>query len=278
MPKMDHFSYTALSDYQRCQRKFYYNHVRRLTTPRRQTALEFGAGWHSAQHVWHTTRDLAKAQAAFDLAWGECGGDDAGDTLRTAATAKRMMAEYSQRYAEEPFKVVASEEAGEFDEGGFLFVFRLDRRLDWGGKPVLGESKTTKYLTYTYFQQFKPNLQVDMYLIGARKAYGIPYQDVLVDASWVGKIDTTKKKLEERHVRDITSRTDGQLDETRRLIVDLAKEITGKGKFEEFLPNFGACSDYGGCPYREVCASPLDVRERILAADFTVKPLRKEEV
>ena len=271
MPKFHHFSYTSLSDYQQCQRKFYFKHVRRLEPPMRQLALEFGSAWHAAMHTWHLERDQAKALAVFK----EKFQDDPNDALRTQATAARMLKNYVGRYAQEPFTVVGSEEYGEFTAGGFLFVFRTDKRILWDKRPWLLEHKTTKYLSYTYFSQFKPNLQCDMYLIGAREQWGIPYHDILIDASWVGT-EGTKKKLEEQHVRDTTNRTDSEAEEAKKIIVDLATEITGKETFEQFIPNFGSCAEFGGCPFKAVCGAPPDARERIIEAEFRVKPPQEE--
>lgn len=69
--------------------------------------------------------------------------------------------------------------------------------------------------------------------------------------------------------RDITHRSAAALDEylenTYRW-VSLAREFTA----EDYWPmNESSCGNYGGCPFRSICALAPSNRERFLSTTFT---------
>ena len=258
-------SHSRIKTYQTCQRKFYWEYVRRIVPSGRSYPLEFGLAWHLAMGKWHHHRDLGQAIAAFNATFL-----DGEDRKRTQDTAKVMLTKYAERYPEEPFTITATERWIEQPLGPVLYRVRVDHLISWQGEPQILEHKTTSSLGFHFLKSFKPNTQVVGGIWAARKEFDGPINTMVIDIALVTKLEPRDG---DRFVRYPEVVEDWQLEEFESYIVDVGTEIQLKGpEFEEYTPNWGACTQYGECPYRRLCVVPHSVRENVIAAEYQPRP------
>jgi RecB family exonuclease len=261
-------SYTKLKTWQTCQRKFYWQYVRRIEPLARNVALDFGSAWHKAMSEWHTKRDLDLAIAAFELAFA----DEPSDTKRTQATAKKMLTLYSQRYANEVFKIVADERRFELQLGAITWTGQIDKLIDWDGKPFVLDHKTTTSLGSHMLKGFKPNLQIAGYVMAANRLYDPRYHNVLIDIAWVGKTEPTSGERFIRYPEAVEAWEEAEFEhflQAEGLKIQLAT------KFDDYTPNWSACTQYGECPFRTLCMSPPAIREKLIETHY--QPIKRRQ-
>jgi CRISPR/Cas system-associated exonuclease Cas4 (RecB family) len=257
------FDYSMLSTYMTCQRKFYFRHVKDLTTKTRATALEFGHSIHSALNQWFKTNSVEKMLSAFKQDWDACGGDTIDDSKRTLDKANRILKGYVVKYQQEPFTVLENEKSFELPmAGGLTYIGRKDRLVDWQGAIYVLEHKTSSQLGYSTFDKFKPNMQLDGYIYSARQDRPACHGCV-VDVLLVAK-------TKEDYARKIETRTDEEIALFPGLFNNIALDVQESITNDRWVPNFEACTYYGACPYRTICMQSPQLWDRICSTEYIV--------
>ena len=269
--------------------------------------LVFGSSWHEAMDcVWGAfkegfngdTESLAKlAFMTFCEKW-EAEGMTPLEQMddfelkqlkaRTPMTAYEMIFEYiAQREKflreitildiEPPFAVPLDP-----DNPDLWYVGRLDKIWERRGDIYAMEHKTTSLYSTTstfrsgFVDSFSPNSQIDGYIHAGNMLYGDKFKGVWVDAALVHlKVHDGFKIIP---VDRIFKQIDGWLYETHYWIdqIDLChKELEEAGG--NFMPTFpkntNACSDFGGCPYMNICRGyPNPSEQHEAPAGFIEKP------
>lgn len=262
-------SYSKLTTYSTCQRKYYWSYIKKIQPQGRQMPLEFGSAWHLAMEAWHGDKSgLEGAIRAFNGAFQ----DRPGEVRRTQAVAKRMLTLYTQRYEVETFSVLKQESALEIPVEEFLYVMKIDKVINEDGVVKGMEHKTTSSLGYHYLKSFKPNLQIAGYIKGLREKVDPRIDTMLID---IALVSIREPRDGERFMRYPERVDQWELDEATNVIVRLGREIAAKGEgFDAYVPNWNACTLYGECPFRQLCLAPASAREAITRMQYQPKEER----
>jgi hypothetical protein len=306
MKKDRYYDNTRVSSFRECPRKFFYRHVQHWVPDTTGAPLVFGSSWHEAMDVvWQRlssgsnldTNELAiEALRAFIDHWVSEGlpsldemGPEEIDRLgfRNPATAHEMLIHYiDERRSllegsefelisfEEPFAVPLDPE-----DDSLLYVGRLDKVFKLKGRHYVGEHKTTAWykkdggFRYEFLDSFSPNSQIDGYLFAARMLYGKSLKGVWIDAALVHK--TVHDAFKIIPIERLTAQLDSWLWETKYWIqqIDANKEADLSGDYMAAYPkNTQACSNYGGCPYLDLCKMWSNPSEKETPQGFRYDP------
>lgn len=238
--------------------------------------------------VTQDTMDIVKeGMKAFQAYWEENAisaelfeSDNGGrPEIRNAQTAMEMLYNYVEERKgmlgsrdfelleiEKPFAVPLDP-----DDQSLIYIGRLDKVFRYQKRIYIGEHKTTSMykregpFQNAFVDSFSPNSQVDGYLYAAYHTYGKEFKAVWIDAALVHKDihDGFRFIPVERQFSQI----DTWLWEVRYWIsqIEANKEVyrdisgtPGIGhNSNPYLPAFPkntvSCTQYGGCPYLDVC-------------------------
>jgi hypothetical protein len=131
-----------------------------------------------------------------------------------------------------------------------LYCGRLDMVAEFAGGVFGEDDKTTSSLGATWSRQWDLRSQFTGYSWGMKQSAGIKLQGMLVRG-----ISILKTKYETQQA--ITYRPDWMVDEWFSYTCDLVEELVKnwkRGVWRKTLDH--ACTDYGGCAFRQPCLSP----------------------
>ena len=129
--------------------------------------------------------------------------------------------------------------------------------------PMVCDHKTTAALGSQFYNRIKPNHQYTGYLLAARQCLGIDTNLFMVNG-----IQVAKTKCE--FARQVTERSEEDFQEFSAAVIAGVKSFLdayNSGNFPQHAPN--SCSNYGSCPYLDVCSAPSSLRENIISAKFS---------
>lgn len=153
-----------------------------------------------------------------------------------------------------------------FEDDGIEFVGQIDQIVVYNGDEVIRDQKTTGgWLGPKYFQAFHLDHQPSLYLLAGYVTAKRQISTFLIDAV---RVTATQSE----YGRGLTMRTPAQLEEWRNdahAAIGAAQRATLENKFP---PRYSACSMYGGCVFRSICAKSPEMRERHLRLDFVKEP------
>lgn len=236
-PPLDHLSWSSISSYRSCPRRFAYAYIEHAPAERRSAALPFGSAVHRAIELLHQARlegaklpGLTDLTAAYENSWQketaegpELAFGKAEDPKTLNALAERMLAAYRQHVAESVTagQLLAIEHSERFNivaEAPPLEA-RLDRvELD-GDVLLVTDTKTSKNRwNDTKIRESQP--QVVLYgfgLIGMRNAMGAKRIRARFEVLTKGKKPTIQV-IEPEITRDDALRVRELVGETWRAI------------------------------------------------------------
>jgi hypothetical protein len=135
----------------------------------------------------------------------------------------------------------------------------------------IADIKTTgSTLGTDYFSKFSPDNQFSLYSFASKVVYSQPVHGLIVDAAQVAVTFS-------RFMRGLIPRHPAQLDEwynDLQIWLGHAYEYARRGHWPM---NDKSCNNYGGCPFRGICAHVPSIRDEWLRASFvhrTWDPLR----
>jgi len=139
----------------------------------------------------------------------------------------------------------------------------LDRLVEFNGDYFDIDYKTTTYTPGSYYwQQFEPENQMSCYSFATSVILPEKGKGVIIDSIQVLLEDPFK------FTRGLTYRSQEQNDEWVSDAMYWIRQAE-KWALDNYWPmNDTACDKYGGCPYREVCASTPGVRDLLLDDSF----------
>lgn len=285
-----YYDNTRVSTYRECPRKFYLRHVNHWRSEGTALALVNGLAWHDAMDViWSQMKnksdsDLHKmALAAYVQTWVKEGLPEpadmtmeqmdafsprgphiASETLMNYILQRREFIENGELLAfEKPFAVPL----GADDE--IMYIGRLDKvfKHKVQGTLVIEHKTTSAYAKAggfrpTFVDSFSPNSQVDGYSHAAHMLYE-NVRGIWVDAALFHK--TVHDKFKFIPVDRQFAMLDAWLQETRNWIerIENDKEsFKTRGLAGTYPKNTGACSNFAGCSFRDVCRfhdNPADI-------------------
>jgi hypothetical protein len=279
---------TSLSALKECPRKYYYSIVLGYQSKHRSFHLDFGIFYHEALEAYDRAKALgsdheASCVAAVRRALVSSWNTDlnrpwiSGDNYKNRFTLIRTIVWYLEQFRDDPIETIILAGGQPAVELSFRYNFphhfsstgedaiycgHLDRLGSIGGGLWVVDRKTTQHaIDDRYFQRYSPDNQMSAYAYAGKIVYNIPVQGVIVDAAQV--LVTFS-----RFRRGFANRTDSQLAEWQRDAGYYIAQAELYATSNYWPQNDKSCFNYGGCPYREICARSPEVRERWLEANY----------
>jgi len=268
------WDYTALNLFLTCRKRYYYRIVRSLVPKAISPALSFGKAVHDALNTYYSNeRNLDEALKVFVREYH----DPEGEELRTVENGIKMLKEYARVYKYEPFKVIGKPEVGfVIPLGDILWGGRIDLLVDWGGDLYVMEHKTTSILGPNFFRQFRMDMQVTSYVVGAEAILGRKCLGAIINAlePWKPlKRETARSKKPEDHfLRNPEPRTERLKQRFRETVPKIIREIL---RCEQEGNWWGTdcrevCHGFNSdCPYLQLCEYGED--ERVIEKEYRVE-------
>lgn len=140
----------------------------------------------------------------------------------------------------------------------YILCGHLDRVVEFNGKLYVLDYKTSTYaLSENYFANYSPNNQMTLYNAAASAILDRPVSGFIVDAVQI-------LVNGERYHREIITRPPECLEEWLSDLKIWIRQAELYAETGQYPMNDTACSMYGGCEYRNVCAAHPKVRPIIL--------------
>lgn len=208
---------------------------------------------------------------------------------RSISTGIWMLQHYFQVYINDPF-VVVSNEQGPIVEYKFnmpvysssTLVIEAFGQIDVVLKNeatgiILGcDHKTTSILGTQFYDRLNPNFQYDFYTWAINDALKLSTESFMVNALQVKEPPKTSRGSPPQFARQVTTRTRDSFEELRRTIIRIVRiylQNLDEGFFPKTAP--GPCSNYGGCQFLQICSSPEQLKEAVIAAKYKELPYGK---
>lgn len=148
----------------------------------------------------------------------------------------------------------------------YVYSGHLDRLVVFQDQVwVLDYKSTGSSMTSHFFSQFRPDTQMSGYSLAGQIAFSQPTAGVIIDGCQllVGSAAFS---------RSFSPRTEDELDlwlsDLTEWWLPLAEACANNGHWPM---NDKACSMYGGCQFRSICAMPRKMQPAFLASNFTRK-------
>ena len=276
---------TSLGTFKECPRKYYYQHLegwRKIGRPK--VDLEFGLIYHAALETYdkrrasgNTHAESVRAAVHFTLhsTWNGLRGApmEFEDTIKTRFTLLRSVVWYLEQFENDPCETVILADGRPAVElsfrlpvdNGLVLCGHLDRVVDFQGSKYVIDRKTTKTtISSYYFDRYAPDNQMSLYTLAGRIILSSPVRGVIIDAVQIAVGFT-------RFERGFVSRSEGELEEWLSQAyawIASAQAMSEKPVAESFPMNDKSCHNYGGCPFRSVCASDPRTREAVLESEY----------
>lgn len=280
---------TSLGLFKKCPRKYMYRMILGYVPMRQNFHLTFGLMLHegcekyeiakisganhqealraAVRHVLKSTWDysLGKPWESGDpdkhryslvrtLVWylDDFGANDKMETI--VLKSGKPAVELSFQFTPEDFETGAKLRSHITDEE-IVFSGHIDRLVMFEGAKFISDRKTTRFkLDDKYWKQYSPENQFSMYALASYWFFGIQVIGIICDAAQI-------KRDESVFERRTIFRSPAQL---REWYADAKYWISLMGAAAEanrYPQNDTACNEYGGCPYRSVCAMEPSARE-----------------
>ncbi len=259
------FDASAISDYMGCPKYFQYVWVRRLESKEGKPAMTFGTVWHDVMKVWYKTGDpilAAKELKALPSV--------ITDTHLTKEWGEAIFKQYVERYPvdKEPGVTLYLEKQFHVEIGEKIYSGRIDRIEDWNGKIYVDDHKTSKSLGLSFFNNYRPSVQIDGYCYACREICGGCHGAIINGIS-------TAKNPKERFQRFPSARMDKELDEFKTVFTQWTDDIEASVIMERWPKNWSYCNRWGKCKFWEACVYGED--PKWIEQNFTVKPMEEEK-
>jgi len=279
---MEHFSYSKISAFIECPKKFYWRYVEHLRPKRKSPALALGSCMAYGLAEYRRTGSQDGARKAFVERWEEEGRilektKDA-DPLRSVARGLEILSEYMQSYPDDPTNFVRPEVTFEDEVApGIIFQGRLDGvvRLD-DGTMAVNEDKTASRWGDSYFRKLHHSYQVLWYLWIAKK---------------LGLFDLGKKSSPKCVVRviyihrqsykfpsDLVIKSSRQVEDAFKEMLQWIKLIQ-RCVADNHFPKGDAeiCLKYGGCDYLPLRGASQRLKDSLIEHEYERKEEDEEE-
>lgn len=299
---------SSLSIIQECMRKAQYSLEEGWRAESQSPATIFGSAVHRALEVFYRApceeRELLPFEKYEQLAFGHPGTPGLVTSAIEGFVEKNMplaalpetdkrstqngiwiLWHYFKKFQDDPY-IAHVDDKGPFVERGFTsrvyedgeliidlfgtidFVFRDTQ----SGALIAGDHKTSSGLGFggsSYFDREKPNHQYTAYMLGLNWALKLPVSNFMVNVVEVKAKPKTARGSAPSFPRQLTNRTEEDFAELVDVLVDSVRRYLEARKTGTWiLGPVSACTQYGACQFKQVCASPSSLRQNILTAKF----------
>ena len=277
---------TSLGALKSCPRYYQYNIVEGWEPRSISFHLTFGILYHKALEIYdHKTFEGMTHEEALHFVvrfvlsstWINNKPWFSGDNNKNRFTLLRSVVWYLEQFQNDGLKTVklangkpAVELSFRFETHfknssgeAFWLCGHLDRIVQSNEDLYISDRKTTSFtLGERFFSNFTPDNQMTLYALGARIAYSVPVQGIIIDGAQIG-VEFS------RFERQPIARSAQYLDEWYNELAFWFSQAESFAKRNYWPQNDKFCSMYGGCRYRKICSLSPSSRESWLKADFT---------
>jgi hypothetical protein len=263
-----HLSCTAMCNFKRCPRKFFYQNGLRLSwSPEPHLAMKFGEGIHfGLPHCFPGQGGCLEALAAFRKIWE--GRDSLGDKKRNLSVALKIFKAFEEKTKVYAPVLVEQDKMPELVErkSPWEVPFAVDIGLDVplvGYIDMLGETlngelwgvefKTTSELGSRFMENFQRSPQIGTYTLALNVQLGKPVKGVFLEALLVAgtKTECLMQPIEPQ---------ENFLEDVIQWYVDGYEGIKRCEEARVFEKNLSACTSYAEfgrvgypCEYSSLC-------------------------
>jgi len=271
---------TSLGQLKECPQKYYLSMVRGLRGGAASIHLEFGILYHKALEnydklrahgVTHTTAEEIVVKELLVVTYGW----EFDHNLKTRETLIRTVVWYLEQFGDnDPATTVVLNSGVPAVELSFrlqvddelVLCGHLDRVVEFQGQNYVMDRKTSNStISSYYFDQFSPDNQMSLYTLAGSIIYDNPVKGVIIDAAQIAVGFS-------RFERAMVYRTDTQTTEWLRDTKLFIEQSRRYSDLNYWPRNDKSCHKYGGCPFRQICASDPRVRETFISSNFSVVP------
>lgn len=279
-----------------CWRKFKYIIIDGYQPNGFAAHLAFGIAYHKALETYdkdicagasHEIATLNAIRFCLNYGWrDQAGVFHAYDALytqeptKTRDTLVRSVVWYLDHFKDDPLETMIQangEPAVELsfkinltdflnpDGQPFILCGHLDRVVNYEGHYYFTDRKTTKQQLNSWFwASFTPNNQMSLYYAASQIILKEPARGGIIDGVQLGVNFA-------RFARHTIHRTPGQQSEWLRDVFDVLDQAARYAAEDYWPMNDTSCNDFGGCPFRGVCAKDPKVRQGFLDHEGFVK-------
>ena len=282
---------TSLGALKECPTKYFYQIICGLQSKAPKDALVFGIAFHRAMQIYHYRR--AAGASHLDAMEGalEAGiaayTDDAGN-LYVAQKKERGFYALCRAivwhldhfndngFNDDPAATVVLKNGKPAAELSFRFYFttidgqdfflagHFDTLVEFNGQNFVKDYKTTANLGKQFFDQFNPNNQIFLYILGGKIILEKPVAGAIID----GIQCAVHFNRFQRGIVQVSQEAINEFIEDTEMWLRMAKLYAETGHYPK---NELSCDKYGGCPYREICRTPPSLREGLIKTHFVQK-------
>ena len=203
----DTLTYSGLSTFQTCRRRFLHRYVQGLVPVEKAHALRFGTVTHQWLEVWHRSGSIEAAQQVIDDAYANRAGDPGEKRDWHYQTA--MLEAYAQQYPSEDFEVVGLEcefsgplrnpAPGGRRSRSFQVRGKVDGVVRRGEEYLLLEHKTAGSLTGDYIERIAMDMQILLYCHYVRESLGYPVVGIIYNVLLKPRLTQAEGETEEQY-------------------------------------------------------------------------------
>lgn len=267
-----------------CLRKYYYSIIASVEPKRKSVHLIFGGIYAAALEHFYRYRaegdsiDTALRRVVHEAliaSWDSATGAplEFNDAKKTRANLIRSIIWYVDEFGDEAesgiqtYHLSDGAPAVELSfalelSNTIVLCGHLDRVVSYGGHLYWMDQKTTGGTVGPYyFEQFKPHNQFMLYTWAGQTILHSPVKGGIIDAAQVA-VGFTRF---ERHPITFTA---GQIEEWLDSAQYHIAAARSAAALRRFPMNLASCGNYGGCPFRSLCARDPAVRENFLQGDY----------
>jgi hypothetical protein len=289
---------TTLSTAFECERKYYFQYIEHFVDATRSVHLIFGGHYAKAVERYHKALALGAShdEAVYSVVrdamidtWihnlNEDGSRRPGtghaelflSTSKTRENLIRTIVWYLEEYKNSEVKTLIKSDGTPAVEYSFklpvdndiIFCGHLDRVIEFADANFVQDQKTTgSTVTPNSFAAYDMAVQMSMYTWAGKAIFATPIKGVMIDIAQVASGFS-------RFLRGFTYRSDeyltewyGQVQAKIEVIRRKTQHYQDTGDSSVFQPNYTACTNYGGCEFRDVCSKAPQFRAQFLRSNF----------
>lgn len=273
---------TSLGTFKECPRKYFYTMILGRTSHAENVHLVFGAHYHAALERYDHGRSAGMDhEAALHVAVRYCyeatvkrlpGGKfvpwNSDDKNKNRWTLMRSVVWYLEQFKNDPLRTIqldngkpAVELSFRYetnfsapDGQPFVICGHIDRLVEYSGSIYFLDRKTSKNaIGEDFFKKFSPDNQMSLYDFSGNVIWKEGVKGGILDAAQVMVTFS-------RYQRGFLRRTPKQREEWYQDAawwINLAADCAVENNWPM---NDKSCGNYGGCPFREICAKGPETR------------------
>ncbi len=287
---LSRFSYSKISSYITCPRKFYLHYCLGLSPKVKSKALAAGAAIAIALSEYRKKGNPDDGIKGILSAWKSPEADVLDfsreiDPKRSVERLCDIFIDYCEHYPNDAEMMLQPEVSFQHPINVFgknvIFDGRIDGCIIDNGSPSLIEDKTASTMGDSFFREKGNSFQIMWYLYVAKEMgfFSIESKTTtpkcIINGIRIYEVPK-KKTTTPAFQRESTIKTNKSLDEAKESLIQWIETIYRASEWGYWPCNNEKCWDYGGCEYYQLKGIEEDSRlwERVISENYIVKEIK----